>query len=193
MDQYKNADGTYTSPKNGKTYKSLKAFTSHLSYKGTTASTAISSRLNQTECKFCGKFFLSSNISKHENMCFLNPENIKLCKVCNSPIKNFKTSKGTCSRSCANKLFRTGENHGNWKQDRYQTTCFAHHDKKCVVCNEDKIVEVHHLDHNKSNNNPENLIPLCPTHHQYWHSRYRVIIEDIVFDYISEWKKNNSV
>ena len=29
MEQYKNADGTYTSPKNGKTYKSFKSFNAH--------------------------------------------------------------------------------------------------------------------------------------------------------------------
>ena len=111
--------------------------------------------------------------------------------VCGNPIKNFKHTKGTCSHGCANKLFRTGENHGNWKQDRYQTTCFAYHKKKCVCCEEDKIVEVHHLDHDKKNNDPSNLIPLCPTHHQYWHSRYKNLIEDMILNYIKQWKINS--
>ena len=35
-------------------------------------------------------------------------------------------------------------------------------------------------DENKFNNNPDNLIPICATHHNYLHSVYRVDIIDIV-------------
>lgn len=35
------------------------------------------------------------------------------------------------------------------------------------------MVEVHHYDENNQNNSPENLVPICPTHHQYVHSRYK--------------------
>ena len=51
------------------------------------------------------------------------------------------------------------------------------------------MVEVHHLDENHKNNSPSNLIPLCPTHHQYWHSRYKEEIEQIVIDYITEYNR----
>lgn len=96
-----------------------------------------------------------------------------------------------CSRSCAN---HRGEGL-KWAEKRehdlthYRSICFAHHEKKCVVCEERKIVTVHHLDEDHTNNNPENLIPMCPTHHQYWHSRYRSDVEDIVRLYIESWKK----
>jgi hypothetical protein len=29
---------------------------------------------------------------------------------------------------------------------------------------------------------------LCPTHHQYWHSRYKEEIEDKIYNYIKEFK-----
>lgn len=50
----------------------------------------------------------------------------------------------------------------------------------------DKIVEVHHFDGNNTNNTPENLMPLCPTHHRYWHSRYKELVYDKVVKYIEK-------
>ena len=110
----------------------------------------------------------------------------KICPVCSVP---FKTRDGhiretyTCSHSCSNTYFRSGEDNPNWKQSSYRTTCFLYHKKQCIVCNEDKIVEVHHFDGNNKNNVPENLIPLCPTHHQYYHSRYRSIVDKKIIKY----------
>jgi hypothetical protein len=115
----------------------------------------------------------------------------KICPVCN---KKFETQLGerkektTCSHSCSNTYFRTGKNNGNWSDDSYRSTCFLYHKKECLICGEDKIVEVHHMDENNKNNNPENLVPLCPTHHQYWHSRYKKEIEDKIYNYIKEFK-----
>lgn len=114
--------------------------------------------------------------------------NVTLGRIVRYVRKGFSTKSVTCSHACANTYFRTGESHPNWKQSSYRTTCFLNHEKRCVVCGEDKIVEVHHLDEDKLNNLPENLIPLCPTHHQYWHSRFRYLIEDKVLGYIKHWK-----
>lgn len=187
---YKNQDGTYTSPKNGKKYKSEKALRSHLHFRKTELFHNFKNlNFNKVNCKFCTKEVGFSNLLNHENGCYLNPANLKRCAVCSNPIVNFRTSKGTCSKSCANTYFRSGEDNGNWKHDAYQSTCFLHHKKECVVCGEDKIVEVHHLDENRANNDPSNLIPLCPNHHQYWHSKYRHLVENKVYLYINEWKK----
>ena len=38
--------------------------------------------------------------------------------------------------------------------------------KKCFICEFNKIIELHHLDEDKLNNNLKNLIPLCPNHHK---------------------------
>lgn len=114
----------------------------------------------------------------------------KICPVCK---KVFETRKGsnkekiTCSYSCSNTHFRTGEMNPNWKESSYRSTCFMYHNKECVVCKENKIVDVHHFDEDKKNNSPENLIPLCPTHHGYWHSRYKGEILDRVVEYRNEF------
>jgi HNH endonuclease len=187
---YKNQDGSYTSPKNGKRYKSEKALRSHLSFRKTELFHNFN-ELNQkkVKCTYCQKQYGYANRSNHEKRCYLNPINMRRCEICSKPIKNFQTSHGTCSRSCANTRFRSGEDNGNWRQESYRSTCFRYHKKECVVCKESNIVAVHHMDENRSNNEPSNLIPLCPTHHQYWHSRYRRLIENSVYSYISEWKE----
>jgi hypothetical protein len=66
----------------------------------------------------------------------------------------------------------------------YRTICWSHHKKECIICGEDKIVAVHHYDHNHYNNDVSNLIPLCPTHHQYVHSSHKNLIEER----IDEWR-----
>lgn len=114
---------------------------------------------------------------------------IKKCPVCDHEfeiMKGHKREKITCSHSCANTYFRSGTLNPNWNEDYYRTTCFIHHKKECIICGEIKIVVVHHYDENKKNNSPENLIPLCPTHHQYVHSRYK----DNVIGKIDEFRKN---
>lgn len=136
------------------------------------------------ECVHCGNGFTLGNIRKHEKACKSNPANLKECPVCR--IMHSKGS-ATCSYSCANKHFRTGPNHGNWKQNRYRTTCFTFHKKECIICGESKIVEVHHMNEDKNDNRPENLVPLCPTHHQYFHSRYRNEVESKIIKYLAEW------
>lgn len=183
--QYKTESG-YLSPKNNKTYKSLKAFTAHLHNNPAGAGW---SNVNKTKhsCSFCDKKVTKPNLLKHEKVCYLNPANLRKCQVCENPIKDYIGSKGTCSRSCANRFFKLGENNGNFKGDSYQYICFKHHPKKCVVCNEDKIVAVHHYNENHHDNRPENLVPLCPTHHQYMHSRYKEEILDIVNDYVNNF------
>lgn len=53
--------------------------------------------------------------------------------------------------------------------------------KSCVVCSFDKIVALHHLDENRKNNSRENLVGLCPNHHQMFHNfQFRKEIRDIL-------------
>ncbi|AMX93651.1 MULTISPECIES: HNH endonuclease [unclassified Mesorhizobium] len=140
--------------------------------------------IGQRPCQWCGREVHASGLMRHESLCHLALENIRSCPVCDDPIRGRGE---TCSKACANTHFRSGSNHPNWKTESYRSTCFSHHEKKCVVCDEVNIVEVHHLDENHENNDPANLIPLCPTHHKYWHSRFRVLIEEQVMDYASRF------
>ena len=120
----------------------------------------------------------------------------KECPICKTSFvtqKGHSREKQTCSYSCSNTFFRSGMNNPNWgnfgdSQERngYRRICFDNHKKECVICGENKIVTVHHYDNNHNNNDPKNLIPLCPTHHQYVHSRYK----DEVISTIDEYIKN---
>ena len=71
----------------------------------------------------------------------------------------------------------------------YRTQAWKFHKKECIVCGETKIVAVHHYDEDHANKSKENLIPLCPTHHGYVHSKYR----DEVMPIIESFRKKIGV
>ena len=143
-------------------------------------------------CCFCGDNYSRANIKRHEFSCVKNPVNEKECPVCT---KKFVGKNTTCSYSCSNTFFRHGRKGGTqFREDsdlvqegKYRDLCFRYHKKQCVVCGEKHVVAVHHLNENHDDNRPENLIPLCPTHHQYMHSRHKDKIEKIVLKYIGDW------
>ena len=118
----------------------------------------------------------------------------KICPVC---LLSFttqigrKTEKITCSHSCSNKYFSNRRRKDEDLSD-YSILRFRHHKKECVICKEKNIVGVHHYDENHENNIPENLIPMCPTHHQYWHSRFKFLVEKTVTNYRNEFIKNRT-
>jgi len=122
----------------------------------------------------------------------------KICPICEKEFETMlghKREKIVCSHSCSNTYFRSGKSNPNYKGDealhgksKYVLICFRNHEKKCVCCDEKNIVEVHHYDGNKNNDKPENLVPMCPTHHRYWHSRFRYTIKQIVDDYVTMFK-----
>jgi len=114
----------------------------------------------------------------------------KSCPVCGILFKtqkrNDRKEKTVCSKSCAGSWFKTGKDNPNWKGKSYRKTAFLYHGKKCLICNETRILDVHHLDHNSSNNAPENIIPLCPTHHKYMHSKYKLEISVFITAYFKD-------
>lgn len=115
-----------------------------------------------------------------------------ICRVVFETMKNHRDEKTTCSFACSNTFFRSGKNNGNYKPDELSpptTICWRYHKKQCIICNESKIVEAHHYNEIHSDNRPENFVPLCPTHHQYWHSRYRNLIQNQVDQYVLDFKK----
>lgn len=119
-------------------------------------------------------------------------EHTKVCESCNKPFSWFGrkgTKKYERTRFCSTSCAHSRADYWNDNATRYQTIAFKHHKRKCVICEETNILDVHHLDENRENNDPSNLIPLCPTHHRYWHSRYKHLIEKDVLEYIEQWKK----
>lgn len=115
-------------------------------------------------------------------------DHTKVCECCSKEYvwqgrkntKAFELSR-FCSRSCA-------ANRSSWWKDnatRYTTIAKQNHEYKCVVCGFDKIVAIHHIDENKKNNKPNNLIPLCPNHHEMVHSKWK----DEVLPFIAQWQE----
>lgn len=111
-------------------------------------------KIHTKECKRCGKEFTIEGREKTR-------------KVMNA---NF------CSRSCSN-------NRQEWWNDNainYRTIALQQWEHKCAICGFDKIVAIHHIDENHDNNNPHNLIPLCPNHHEMVHSKWRTEVQPII-------------
>jgi hypothetical protein len=146
---------------------------------------------NPRNCKIINSKLTSLNLTWKKR--FKYEQITKECPVCGN---KFTTQKGhpkektTCSHSCANTYFRSGPNNGSWNESNYRSTCFHYHGKKCIICGETRIVDVHHYDENHNNNKPENLVPLCPTHHQVYHSRYQNDIKQDVDSYINNYIQN---
>ncbi len=127
-------------------------------------------------------------------------KNCPICGNCFEFLEGHKKEKKTCSRSCANSFFRSGKDNPNYKDiseydirdlnfsRKYREICFKYHEHKCVVCDEKLMLDVHHFDGDKTNNKADNLIPLCATHHNYWHSRYKYLIENKVVEYKNNFK-----
>jgi hypothetical protein len=72
---------------------------------------------------------------------------------------------------------------------RYQN--FRHHQRACVVCGEDRVIDVHHLNYDELDHNEENIVPLCPTHHRYIHSRQPEETLAKIAKYLEEWRKGS--
>ncbi len=192
LEEYKNDDGTYTSPRNNRTYKSLTAFRAHWYYNSDRFKAAKSIFSKET-CSHCNKELFKCGFKSHEKSCYLNPVNVKLCKQCNEPIKKYMHTKGTCSRSCSNIYFSPSRTKPE-KFTKYRPICFHYHEKKCIVCSEDIAVIVHHNDRDHGNTDPENLIPLCPNHHFYVHNiKHKHLVQPVIDEYIKKFKNNRSV
>ena len=116
----------------------------------------------------------------------------KTCAVCGKEFiyrgrlktKLYENAKH-CSRSCANSRQSWWNKEDNeYRSNSYRAIAKRHHDLKCVICGFDKIVAIHHIDENKKNNEPSNLIPLCPNHHEMVHSKWKEEVDP----YIKDWQ-----
>lgn len=102
---------------------------------------------------------------------------IKMRKLC----EMFRVSEETIRRAMKRKGisprvtvgFYNKEN-SNWKGGyslHYAKNIAIRHFKKneCIICGYKISTDVHHIDENKKNNNPNNLILACPNHHREIH------------------------
>lgn len=137
-----------------------------------------------TKCLVCSKPIYRRPVEIKNGRVFCSQECYGLanrketpCAVCGVPIQAHENKK-TCSRSCANK-YRTGIKYklGRPKKDKVQDQrfiklrVFALKGEKCERCGYDKkeILNVHHRDRDKKNNDLSNLELLCPNCHAEEH------------------------
>lgn len=121
---------------------------------------------------------------------------IRTCLQCGKEFSaDKKFNQKTCSRSCANSYFRSGKNHGSYIDDGtrksgvYKRICFKTHGKRCIICGESIAVDVHHVDEDYTNNNADNIVPLCANHHRHAHYKStKNFIFTKIKEYIEIWR-----
>jgi len=148
-------------------------------------------------CIYCGiKITLLGKVN-HQNHCPLNPNKIKFCPICDGYIKYYHNNK-TCSHQCANETFKQGEGHiplnkGEYSQTNYRKIAKKYHIMKCIICNENIMIDIHHFDRNRDNNEPENLVPICATHHRYiHHNENYYIVKECIDEYVEKFKNKGN-
>jgi hypothetical protein len=95
---------------------------------------------------------------------------IEGCKRCKRKMPLH--AKGLCA-GCYNYVFHLDKNKAyvHRKSHNVDLKTYRKTTKECVICGFDKIVDLHHLDANKTNNSSKNLIGLCPNHHRMIHNQ----------------------
>lgn len=129
-------------------------------------------------CPNCGEY-----ANKKQNYSFE-------CAYCKKPIKRVKSDIAKnisgnfyCSIDCGNKhKNEIRKNNGEWDIIKdYRAKAFQEYEHKCTVCNwdeDDRILEVHHIDENRENNAIDNLIILCPTCHRKLTSHHYMLTNE---------------
>ncbi len=139
-------------------------------------------------CQTCRKKFIGYRSRKYcSKKCGgIGRENhiLRTCPICNKTFTIFKANErivNFCSRSCLGKS-RIGEKNSYWKggfgkfpypfnfNKELKELIRKRDNYKCQLCGVPQVehiikFSVHHIDHNKNNLNPENLISLCRNCH----------------------------
>jgi hypothetical protein len=130
--------------------------------------------------KMLRDFCISSGIDiSHFTLNGMPPTEIleKQCPQCNILFTCKKSEeKETCSHACANIYFAHKQGAKNRKDgsttyvDALNRFYTGNNLKiKCCVCEESRVLDVHHVDEDRANNEVSNLVFLCPNHHAVYH------------------------
>lgn len=138
-------------------------------------------RYPNTNCQVCNKpiYRKPSEIKKSHGHAFCSMDcygksirKERPCLVCGTPIMA-QFNKKTCSRACANK-HRAGTKYlGRRPKDKVvhfkslKLRLLRNRVNQCAKCgyNKIEILQIHHKDRNRKNNNLENLELICPNCH----------------------------
>lgn len=88
-----------------------------------------------------------------------------------SQIARNKTGLFYCSQRCGNlHKNQIRKENGEWDNSlNYRLRAFENYEHKCAICGwceDERVLEVHHIDEDRSHNQLENLIILCPICHK---------------------------
>jgi hypothetical protein len=99
--------------------------------------------------------------------------------------KQNKNERVFCSKLCANQYIgreRIGKicgiNHPNYNSGKSSYRNIINEDSKCYYCDykDIRVLVVHHIDRNRDNNEIDNLLVVCPTHHIELHRGIKIYI-----------------
>lgn len=153
-----------------------------------------------TTCSICGKAIYKrpSKIEKNNGVycssaCFgKSCRKEKPCAICGKPILS-GLNKKTCSRSCANKHRKGIQYKINRPKDKVKhykalkKRLMEQRGKSCERCNYNKyqILQVHHIDRNRKNNDLKNLELICPNCH---FEEHYLVKDDTISFYQERWQ-----
>lgn len=131
--------------------------------------------INKGWAKWCSK--KCQHLKQENNANWRGGKKEKECLQCNKIIYKWNSEVGNfCSRSCVSIFYGKGKNNPNWQGgisfEPYSsdwTESLKHSIKvrdnfSCQIClyKQNKISHnIHHINYNKKDNNPQNLITLC--------------------------------
>lgn len=102
-----------------------------------------------------------------------------------SKLRNSKSGIYFCCRKHQHESLKIENNFGcqpkhyNNGVHSYRAIALRIYGKKCEICDyheEDRILEVHHIDGNRKNSNISNLIVLCPNHHKFLTMKLGILV-----------------
>lgn len=122
----------------------------------------------------CASLSSRNRVTLYCSLCSKEFEKVK------SALKKSKSGLYFCTRKCKDKAQRLEgikeiqpPHYGTGKSS-YREIAFRNFDSKCNKCGYDehiKILEVHHKDRNRDNNNLDNLEIICPNCHRLEHKK----------------------
>lgn len=138
------------------------------------------------QCPTCGSTFRTNTLSRRKDYCSVACIQRPPCQLCGKTITGRNKFRGGerrfCGRRCASIANKTIEGIKNYVVKGFTETIRRIGKIACEECgfdNPDGLV-VHHVDHDRSNNSPENLKTLCGTCHALAHWSGSVVRRRIV-------------
>ena len=140
------------------------------------------------KCEYCGKDFLvrkawidTQKFCSRACSAKSKKKRVTLnCAYCGKEFERIESHLGKsksglyfCCRDCKDKGQQLENGLGLRKETglyAYREAAMRVYDHKCAVCGwnlDDRVLEVHHIDSDRSNNTIENLLVLCPICHKF--------------------------